>query len=86
VNIGMAPIAATAIIFKDFVNEGRVPEENFVEKSQEVCSVPLAACSEHELTLAYRCMRRLTACKPAQYTLYYVFRSTLMHSRTGRCL
>lgn len=34
----MAPITATAIIFKDFVNEGRVPEDNFVEKAQEVDS------------------------------------------------
>jgi hypothetical protein len=39
----MAPITATAIIFKDFVNEGRVPEDNFVEKAQEVCNVPAAA-------------------------------------------
>lgn len=32
----MAPISTTSIIFKDFVNDGKVPVENFVVKQDQV--------------------------------------------------
>jgi hypothetical protein len=32
----MAPYNSTAIIFKDFVNDGKVPESNFVVEQQQV--------------------------------------------------
>jgi hypothetical protein len=32
----MAPLSATTVIFKDFVNSGPVPEDNFVLEQQQV--------------------------------------------------
>jgi hypothetical protein len=37
----MAPIQATSILFKDFVNKGPVPEDNFVVKKTQVQRVLL---------------------------------------------
>lgn len=35
-NEAMAPYNSTAIVFKDFVNDGKVPESNFVVEQQKV--------------------------------------------------
>lgn len=36
----MAPIETTVVIFKDYVNDGKVPEDNFVIKHDKVITKP----------------------------------------------